>query len=595
MTLIRRATTLMALVAFLLCSVVVRAQVLDQVPEQAIIVVKVNNLQSVSTKFGKFATDLQLVAQVPPLADPLGALTEKLKITNGLNKDGDGAFALLDPAVAGGDNDNSFLILWPVTDYKAFLANFGEAKEENGISEMTIVDSPKPAYFANWGKYAVMTPSKEIAAMKPTGVKVAGAAAKEMTSKDVVLLANMAMVKSKLQPMLAQGKEQALDAVKNGMNGDMEKYGPLAQVVVTQFIGIAEALLRDAQAATYGISFGDNGISSTAMVEFDPASYCGTLASSVKNSDASMLEGIPSGKYLFFGGSVNDPKAMGKAIDDLVTPITTELAKAGGTDTEAITKYIASMRKYVMATQSTAGGLLAPSGAIGQEPIIQMVSVQTGDAATMKSAYQDMLTSQQDLMKSFNPQAANTMKTTITPNAKTLDTVSFDLVHTEFTLGQGPAAAQADNAMKMIYGPDGMNVLTGTTADKLVIGFGANDQTISDTLTVIKAKDDPMAKLPGVVAVATNLPKSRAMTLYIPLDQIVTTAGNYASAMGMPIQVQLPGDLPPIGVTFSTDGSAMRLDSYTPTDLIKALVAQGMQMYMQHMGGGGGPGGPGGL
>ncbi len=483
-----------------------------------------------------------------------------------------------------------------VTDYKAVLANFGEAKEDNGISEGTIADSPKPAYFASWGKYAVMTPSKEIAAMKPTGVKVAGAAtAKEMSSKDVVLLANMPIVKAKLQPMLAQAKEEALDGIKNSLTGDMEKYGPLAQVAVTQFIGVADAILRDAQGATYGITFADNGIGATTMVEFDPASYCGTLSSSMKNSDVSMLEGLPSGKYLFFGGSVSDPAVMSKSIDEFMAPITAELAKAGGNDADSATKYIDAVRKYIMATQGTAGGLLAPSGALGQEPIIQMITVQTGDAAAMKAAYQDMLTSQQDLMKTLNPQTGNAMKTTITPNAKTVDGVNFDLIHTEFTLGQGPAAAQADNAMKMIYGPDGMNVLTGVTADKLVIGFGANDQTLSDTLTVIKAKDDPLAKLPGVAAVAAQLPKSRAMTMYIPLDQIVTTAGNYASAMGMPIQIQLPGDLPPIGVTFSTDGSAMRIDSYTPTDLIKALVAQGMQLYMQRMGGGGGPGGPGGL
>ncbi len=270
-----------------------------------------------------------------------------------------------------------------------------------------------------------------------------------MSSKDIVLLANMPMVKAKLQPMLAQGKEQALDTIKNSLTGDMEKYGPLAQVALTQFIGIADALLRDAQGATYGITFADNGIGATAMVEFDPASYCGTVSSTIKNSDASMLEGIPSGKYLFFGGSVTDPAAMSKAIDDLITPITAELTKVGGADADSATKYIAAVRKYVMATQSTAGGLLAPSGALGQEPIIQMLNVQTGDAATMKSAYQEMITSQQDLMKTFNPQAGNTMKTTVTPNAKTVDGVNFDLIHTEFesaVFHQSPlpnAAAQA--------------------------------------------------------------------------------------------------------------------------------------------------------
>ena len=84
------------------------------------------------------------------------------------------------------------------------------------------------------------------------------------------------------------------------------------------------------------------------------------------------------------------------------------------------------------------------------------------------------------------------------------------------------------------------------------------------------------------------------MSLYVPLDEIATTVGTYAGAMGMPIQIQLPPDLPPIGITVGSEGSAIRIDSYTPTDLIKALVAQGMQLYMQRMGGGG-AGGPGGL
>ena len=44
--------------------------------------------------------------------------------------------------------------------------------------------------------------------------------------------------------------------------------------------------------------------------------------------------------------------------------------------------------------------------------------------------------------------------------------------------------------------------------------------------------------------------------------------------------------LPPIGVTAGSDGTAIRIDSYTSTDLIKALVAQGMQLWMQRMGAG---------
>jgi hypothetical protein len=362
---------------------------------------------------------------------------------------------------------------------------------------------------------------------------------------------------------------------------------------MNQLINVADSFLRDAQFATLSINFTENGIASTLMAEFNPTSYIGGVASKLKNSDKSLTVGLPAGKYLFFGGSTNDPATVGKVMDDLLTPITAELTKVGGPETEAVNKYIAALRKYVASSTGQAAGWIAPTGALGQEPIFQILSIQSGNPAEMKKAYTDMMDSQKQLMTVMG-MPEDSMKTTNTPNAKTIDGVSFDLMHTDMNLGQGANAAQADNMMKMIYGPEGMNVLTGVVGDKLVMSFGAPEQSLSAAITAIKTNDDPIGKMPGVAAVNSQLPKSRVMSLYVPVDEIVTTAGTYAGAMGMPIQIQLPPDLQPIGITVGTEGSAVRVDSYTSTDLIKALVAQGMQLYMQRMGAGG-AGGPGGL
>ena len=592
---LRRLSAVVVVAAIMLFTCAVRAQVLQQIPEQALVVVKINSLSSFSTKFGKLATDLQLVAQVPQLADPLAALQDKLKIQNGVDKNGEAAFAYLDPAVAGGNDDKSVLILLPVSDYKAFIGNFADAKEEGGIATVKFADSEEDAYVANWGKYAVVSPSKEIAALKPTGLKVQGAVtAKEMQSKDVVMLANLAQLKTKLQPQLAKSKEEVLEQVSKGMenNEEAKKYTPAVKALVSQLINVADSFLRDAQSATFGITIGDAGISTTLMAEFEPGSYIGNLAKSAKNSDASMLTGLPAGKYLFFGGSVNDPENVAKVFDDLLGPVTTELKTIGDEKATAINKYVDSLRKYVVATKSQSWGMIAPSGAIGQEPLFQIVSIQSGDPAIMKQSYQDMMATQKELMSAFGvPDDA--MKTTTTPNAKTIDGVNFDQTHTDMNVG-GPNAAQAENMMKIMYGPEGMNALTGVVGDRLIVGFGANDQTLSQTIAAVKAKEDPVGKMPGVATVNAQLPKSRVVAVHLPLDEVITTIGTYAGAMGMPIQIQLPPDLAPIGFTLSSESTAIRVDSYTSTDLIKALVAQGMQLYMQRMGAGG-AGGPGGL
>ena len=46
--------------------------------------------------------------------------------------------------------------------------------------------------------------------MKPTGIKVHGVTADQMASKDVVMLANMAQLKTKLQPALALRHERSM-------------------------------------------------------------------------------------------------------------------------------------------------------------------------------------------------------------------------------------------------------------------------------------------------------------------------------------------------------------------------------------------------
>ena len=147
-------------------------------------------------------------------------MTKKLNLNNGLDKSGDAVMAFLDPSVAGGDSDDAILVLWPVTDYKAFVSNFGDAKEENGITEVQLPDTPKPAYLANWGKYAAMSPSKDIVALKPTGLKVSGLAEKELMTKDVVLVANMPKLKALLQPKLKDGRDQLMTQMQQGLSSD---------------------------------------------------------------------------------------------------------------------------------------------------------------------------------------------------------------------------------------------------------------------------------------------------------------------------------------------------------------------------------------
>ena len=53
------------------------------------------------------------------------------------------------------------------------------------------------------------------------------------------------------------------------------------------------------------------------------------------------------------------------------------------------------------ATKSSTTGLLKPNGALGQDPIIQVLALHTGDSKAILDSQQAMVSSQQALMDIF--------------------------------------------------------------------------------------------------------------------------------------------------------------------------------------------------
>jgi hypothetical protein len=573
-----------------------QAQVLEQVPAESLVVVKVANLQATSGKVAKLMHDLGIDAMAPQMQDPLGAFQQHLKANAGLDKSGEMAFVFVDPAAADNQPDESMLILLPVTDYKAFLGNFPDAQTDGGVSQIHFGDQGKPGFCANWGKYAAISPGKSVVGLKPAGIKAQGVSAKEIASKDIIAYVNMPKVREKVQPMLPNAKTKFQEQVEQGLAKDenAQKYAPLLKLLVSEVMDAGSALINDGQAVTYGLGFEDQGIRTSVVLEFNQGSSVGNYVTKVKNTDQPMLNGLPAGKYLFYGGGIAEPEIAKAFITTWIDPLVAEAGKLGGDQAAAAQKFDDAVKKYVSALKSQSMGWMAPSGALGQDPIMQTVSVQRGDTNAIRSAFVDMSSAQQDITKAFSG-GQEQMKTSVTPNGKTVDGVQFDQMTSTFNpAANGPGAAQAQMIMNYFYGPNGMQMLIGTVGDKVLVTSGINDQALSSAINSAKTDEDNLSKLPGVQTVSAQLPKQRCAAVFVPLDQIVNTIATYAAAMGMNMQVQLPPDLPPIGATVATDGTAIRIDSYTPTELIKAVTAAGMQVFMQ-MQGGRQPGGPGGL
>jgi len=242
---------------------------------------------------------------------------------------------------------------------------------------------------------------------------------------------------------------------------------------------------------------------------------------------------------------------------------------------------------------------------VGQESIIQVISVISGNAPALLAAQRDMFNSQQAFTDLFQPpQLKEQMTMTYKANAKTVAGVQLNQFQTQFGPPAGaqptPQQAQMQQMMTMMYGPNGMNGYAGVIGnDKMIGAVGTSDAALEQLITAAKAGQDTISKQPHIQAVKQQLPKSRVFEGYFAVDTLATTVASYARMfIGMNANLQLPQNLPPVGWTVGTDGNALRADGFVPAQLVQSMTAALMQLKMQMQGGpggpGGGPGGPGG-
>ncbi len=582
--------------------------VLDEIPSDALVVLKVNHLQDTSTKLAALMQALGVTDFAPAMADPLTAAENQSGITEGVDKTGDFAVAWLNIPYApmdGGANaaqaDKPPVVMFlPVSDYKAFLGNTTVASTDGDISTVHFKNQDANApetYVVNWGDYAVMSPFKDALAKKPDGMKLTGAAATALAEKDAAIYINMPSVKAKLLPMLADNREKILDqAAKTLSGGDDTKAAPI-RAIVNQALDVVQGLVQDAQSVTVGTVIAKTGVNSTTTVEFAPDSHWGKIMAQVPNTDKPLLGGLPSEKYLFFGGGIQDPKLVAQVFDDVLGPMAKPLADLGD-EGKIIQTTIDSYKEMFSTIESSVFGMIAPSGPIGQTGLFQFVTVYKADAPKLLAAQINQFKSQQDMMKALGMQGADMVKTSVTENSKTVDGVQFDLLSTQFNMqANTPQAMQVNQMMGIMYGPNGFNMYSGVVdPTTLLVVAGGPDQLMTDAVAAAKSGADVLSDAAALKAVDAELPKSRTSEFYIPLDVIVSTGVGYARQFGFPMPVQIPPNLAPIGVTFGTDASAVRIDSHVPTELVQSLIQAGMAVYLQmHNGQNGGGGGAGGL
>lgn len=587
---------MLALAAAMSIAGYANANVLEKVPEGAWNVVKFSNLSATSKKVATLSEKLGLTFFQPALADPLGTIKKELRITNGLNDEGELAIVMVDPK--GGRPENSFMLLIPTSDYKALVGSLPNAVAEGNL--MAVKQGRQTTYFADWGGYAAASPNKDLLAAAPSkALQLQKRAGEKWQQGDVVVYSNFDAMREPLTQALSEARTKAQAELPNELKEEgkvEEKWHPAILALADQAFNAGESFLRDATAATVSYTLSDAGINSSIVAEFKPGSYLANTVNSIKTTNQSLLGGLPAESFGSFMGFLNSPEAFSKVMDDLANPVLEKLP-ADDENAAKLKGFLADAKQLTAKVTSVSSGTLdnGPAGS----PAQQVTILETTDPNLLQQmrAFNDKYSAA--LMELPSQMTGAEWKQTYTADAKTVEGVKFDLVKTEI-VGDSEEAANLRQMLQTTQGTDTMEQYMGQVGNRVVAYTNASDQTVSTLLASVKQGGSPLSTKENNVTSSNALPKDRFAEFYLTGDPIFKTAIRMAPLVtGMPLpadtQVQLPPDLPPIAMTLSKQDGSLEIDSFISSDLMQAMMTAGLQLGAELMQGGGGGNNNGGI
>ncbi len=528
----------------------VAADTYAAIPGDAWAVVYVRNVADVEKKI----MDVARKFDVPPMSALMMA-KGFLGFMSGVNDAGDLALVVL-PTDNMYAMDQSIALLVPVTDYTELTAALQLEPAEEGEGKIHKMINPNlpPIFMAPKGKFAVLAPSvanvkKMLDATTGLQTVLAPHDLERASDDDLTIWANAATMVSSpmISPFLTQLESMGSDTT----------------------------FFKELQSLQIGIKIAPAGVRLGLGMAFKEGSDMGKAAAMVKGTTDTMLTGLPAENYVLAYAGVTTKEAaeygasqFNKQIDQILNNPALpkdkinqdklrELLDRAGT----LIKPMRSLAIEVSALPGTAGD----GGFIGFTKVVRV----EGGAATVLGQFKDivgMLGSGLILDEEIN-KVLSTVQ--YVPGAETIAGVSVDHLVMKLNEIEDIDEEDLETAHKVI-GKEGVLFRMGAVdTDHVVATFGGGAGRFETVVGLVKGKEAPLSRNPGIVSTAKAMTSQRNAEMYLAVDSLLRMLSDIGKATDEPFPVSMPQINAPVGMVYYGVGkTAGQADVFVPMELI---------------------------
>jgi hypothetical protein len=528
---------------------------MDRVPSDAGIVISVKNISKLKAGIDSLAKSLG----VP--AEQMQGLMKVGEVLNMQGADADGSAAL--GLIGGGEGDEpEGVAVVPVRDYAAFVKNFGATGA--GVEEIKLDE--KPMYVKNLeGGFAAVSSNKTLVEKfggKPGNGKshetLMGATGKAIAeSSDIIIVANIGKMGDQIKGGVSDFKDQMQMGMAMMGNGANDLSG------LDKFM---EGFIRDASAGIIGFRINDSGVTLDAGAHFKEGSDYGKYFAS-KGNASQLIAKLPNQAFLFAMAMDTSSPSIRSMIKDIQA--FAKSMQPAGQEGGAPNMLPADFSDKSDGLAFQLGNSPAPMGGLFLNTVAYL---HTSKPAELAKSMKEQMTAQN------GKTIAGTTFTTSYEEGVKAGSITADAWSLKMQGDPEDPQAQMVNQMNfMLFGPGGLNGYTAQTEGGLIMTYSKNSELLSQTLASSKGGENMTADA-EVKKIAGALPSGRTFEAYIGVKSLLDTVFGLLAPMGVVPQVEIPDQVPPVGMGATTDSGGLRFTIVVPTGVITTVksIAEAM-------------------
>lgn len=529
---------------------------MDRAPSDAAVVIGIKNVDAFNTRLKALASSLGMDD------GPAGfdGIPEEFLNTDGMNREGSVAVVMLDGARMG--PDTQWFAIAPVTDFDAFVSGFG-GQIDDGMAEISPMGE---SFFSRdiGGGYAIIGPQREVIGefegrdgQAGEFEQMMGTAGRQLVeSSDLIISANI--------PALRPVIDQAMNEMRQAMEFMAMMAGDDAedmQAGMEMITGVMQTFSEEAQAGLMGLGLSDAGVSLDFAANFREGTDMAGYFQAPGNA-RSLLSRVPDMPYLIAGSFDTSSPGMRK----LMTGITEAQAKMGGDMAKHMD--LLDMSRFIDLQDGSVFVL-------GESPALLGGGLFANTMYYYKSSSPaDLVAASRDATREMDDTEVEGIRfsTSYQDGATTISNTSIDSWSVRMQFDPNvPEAAQVQMITSTIFGPEGgPSGYVAQTDDGVIMTLSRNSQLMERAISAAR-EGNGLGTNETMRRIAEHLPADSTFEGYLNVGGVLRSVGGMMAMMGMPMQLDLPENMPPVAMGATTNDGGVRTKIFVPTDVMKAV------------------------